>query len=58
MSAPLSSCSNNFNTNDENDCFTIEHDQRTGGEEVGHIISTFTSLLRFGEYNGELLHLE
>lgn len=30
VSAPLSSCSNNFNTQDENECFTIEHDQRTG----------------------------
>merc|ERR1719318_1431688 len=30
VSAPLSSYSNNFNTQDENECFTIEHDQRTG----------------------------
>jgi len=30
VSAPLSSCQDNFNTEDKDQCFTIDHDQRSG----------------------------
>ena len=42
MSAPLSSCSNDFNTQDENECFTIEHDQRTGQPGVETNLFSFS----------------
>merc|ERR1712013_831577 len=30
VSAPLSTCSDNFNTRDKDECFMIDHDQRSG----------------------------
>ena len=30
MLAPLGSCSDNFNTRDKDECFMIDHDQRSG----------------------------
>ena len=34
VSAPLSTCSDNFNTRDKNECFLIDHDQRSGKTQL------------------------